>query len=80
MKLIGGLGFGFCGLPVRGGERLHSREPSERASLDPFKSGFWVFLGSDMKGSSEIDRGLRVWFFCGQQKGKKEAEGAARDA
>ena len=28
------------------------------ASLDPFKSGFWVFLGSDMKGSSEIDRGF----------------------
>ena len=31
------------------------------ASLDPFISGFRVFLGSDLKGSSEIDRGFRVW-------------------
>ena len=28
------------------------------ASLDPFISGFLIFLGSDMKGSSEIDRGF----------------------
>ena len=32
------------------------------ASLDPLIAGFWVVLGSDMKGSSEIDRGFRVWF------------------
>ena len=30
-------------------------------SLDPFIAGFCFFLGSDMKGSSEIDRGFRVF-------------------
>ena len=30
-------------------------------SLDPFISGFLIFLGSDLKGSSEIDRGFRVF-------------------
>ena len=28
------------------------------ASLDPFKSGFWVFLGSSRKGLAKIDRGF----------------------
>ena len=30
----------------------------KRPSLEPFISGFRVFLGSDLKGSSEIDRGF----------------------
>ena len=43
-----------------------------------------LFLGSDLKGSSEIDRGVRVWFFernkCAQDKEEKDTatkEGAA---
>ena len=38
----------------------HAGLPHDRHSLDPLIAGFWVFLGSDLKGSSEIDRGFRV--------------------
>ena len=31
---------------------------AKTASLDPFKSGFWVFLGSSRKGLAKIDRGV----------------------
>ena len=47
-----------------------SFEESPRASLDPFKSGFWVFLGSSRKGLAKIDT-IRMYINYGPQPRNK---------
>ena len=66
---------GASGTPPTAASCCAAPSPA-RTSLDPFISGFRVFLGSDLKGSSEIDRGFGGFWV--QKRKQREQQEQAR--